>query len=525
MKQIKQLLMSILITFLICNYITAQGGNSFETAVQATFDTNNIADTSYMAQYYYFIPDFTGYVVIGNCGLPGFRGEVEVYDSLEVQINTIDYNCEYQTHVVIPVDSSVRYYICWTLSLIEEGETLNWYLNEYDPEPGELYQTAIPIEVGDTIDIIPIEYSSDIWYKIIPSDDKMISISSCNLGNNLYDIREISAFKDSVYNENIDRWSELEQNCTNGLYLDFPSVSGNVYYIRLSYLPEITTAKFTVNARDFESGEICELAEDVQANIEYTISSDQKYHWYTYTPEEDEYRVIGSTIINLSTLNLIIKNDCDCEPDYSTSGCMAVGSFGWAQQLDSAISYYFGWNNLFNESTSWCIYEPTRIIDFQICCQTEPTLIDNVNHTVEITVPDDQDVTNLVPEYVQAGNVEFIVNGESQYSGYDEQDFTNPVKYTVRYINPENNDTISQDWIVTVTKEGTPPGPYDVKSKYLKNPDLAKPLVSGFADFWKNAYDAEHGGFYSYVDREGNITDDIKTIVSQTQDEIGRAHV
>jgi mannose/cellobiose epimerase-like protein (N-acyl-D-glucosamine 2-epimerase family) len=517
MKHIKLLLISILITFSICNHISAQGGTSFETAVQATLDTNNEAVASESYQYYYFTPDFNGYVVIGNCGLTWLDTEIEVYDSLNVQINAFKYYCNNQVHVVIPVDSLKQYYIRWYLPVTSNEQPFNWYLTKYYPEPGEFYQVSIPAEIGDTIDLIPIEKLYDIWYKIIPGEDKMIKVSACGLGNELYNINSIVVYQDSVNYENYNQWFEFDQNCSNGIFLEFPCTSGHVYYIDLHYIPSVTSARFSVTSRDFETGETCETAVNVQANTEHKISSGDKYSWYVYTPDKDEYMVTGCSQINPPNMNLFLKDDCDCEADYNTPGCMIAGSWGWAQSLHSGTSYYFAWNNLENKSTTWRIYEPTQIIDFQVNCQVKATAIDYVNHTVEITVGTNQDVTGLVPEYVQAGNVEFIVDGERQYSGYNEQDFTEPVTYTVRYIDQPNSDTVSQDWVVSVNKEEPSSGTYTVKSMYLKNPDLAKFLVSSWADFWKTAYDHEHGGFFTNIDQQGNPSGDLKTIVSQTQ--------
>ena len=47
---------------------------------------------------------------------------------------------------------------------------------------------------------------------------------------------------------------------------------------------------------------------------------------------------------------------------------------------------------------------------------------------------------------------------------------------------------------------------YTVKSEYLKNPEKNIDLVVQTAEFWKNARDDEHGGFYIYVDENGNPT-------------------
>ena len=516
MKQITRLLISICIAFSISGSVSAQGGTSFETAVQATFDTNNIADASVKDQYYYFIPDFNGYVAIGNCGLTKLETEVVVYDSLEYQIDANYYFCDFQTHLVIPVDSSMRYYIRWTLFENTEQPTYNWYLTEYYPEPGEFYALAIPVEINDTVELLPINNSMETWYKLEADKNKMITVSTCGFGNTINDILLLSAYK-NVVNMDTPDWVVWDNNCSDDKYLEFPADSGSLYYLGFDHKYDMNTAKWTISERDFMAGEICDSGIQVDKGVEYVVPSEKNGYWYKYTPAENEYKVIGSVQGKEQYAGLFIKEDCGCEPEYFvTSGCIASVQDGIALLLEAGKTYYIGWNNYEYIDITWSIYDPTDIVYFTVESQFGATEIDHINHTVNITVAKNTSVTNLTQYFIKAEGIDYIANGEFQYSG-SEQDFTNPLTYTVRYTDHENNVTLTQDWIVTVTNKESPSGPYTVKSNYLKNPDLAKSLVSDWADFWKTAYDTEYGGFFSYVNREGNPTDDIKTMISQTQ--------
>ncbi|MFC2138231.1 AGE family epimerase/isomerase, partial [Bacteroidota bacterium] len=516
MKQIEQLLISIIITFSICSYILAQGGTTFETAVQATFDTNNIADASTTNQYYHFTPDFNGFVAIGNCGLTELETEIMVYNSLGWWISANYYSCGFQTQLVVPVDSSIRYYIHWILYENTVQPTYNWYLTVYNPELGEFPQLAIPVEINDTIELSSNNNSTETWYKFEADMNKMITISTCGFGNEKLDINSIGVHKDNVETYTPD-WMIGDNNCTDGKFLEFPTDSGSLYYINLNHKNDVTSAKWTINERDFTAGDICDSSIQVDKGIKYVVPSEKNGYWYKYTPVENEYKVIGSIQGEEQYADLFIKEDCDCEPDYFTpSDCMAGAQFGIALSLEAGKTYYIGWQKFDNTEINWSIYDPTDIVYFTVDGQIEPTVINIDNHTIEIKVHPNTSVTNLTPYFINPEGVDYIVNGENQHFN-SQQDFTNPLIYTVRYINQENNETISQDWIVTVTKKEAPSGPYTVKSDYLKNPDLAKSLVSNFADFWKSAYDTEHGGFFSYIDREGNPTGDTKTIIAQTQ--------
>ncbi len=498
-------------------YVYPQGGSSFETAVQASFDTNNIADAGETEQYYYFIPDFYGYAAIGNCGLTILNPDLMVYDSLEYHMDVNNYSCGFQTHVVIPVDSAMRYYIHWTN--YENTElTFNWYLTEYYPEPGEFPEIAIPVEIDDTIELSSINNSLETWYKFEAEKNKMNTISSCGFGNGLYDILSIYVYQDTVKETYSADWMTWDNNCSDGKILDFPADSGSLYYIYLHHLSDVTSAKWTITERDFISGDICDSAIQADEGVTYVVPSEKNGLWYKYTPAENEYKVIGSVLAEEKFAYIYIKEDCDCEPEFSVaSGCMAGTKSGIALPMEAGKTYYIGWDNFEYEEITWSMYDPTDVVYFTVTGQIEPTVIDHDNHTIEIKVNSGTSVTNLAANFVKADNIDFIVNSENQYSG-SQQDFTNPVTYTVRYTDDENDVTLSQNWIVTVTKEESTSEPYAVKSDYLKNPDLAKPLVSDWADFWKSAYDTEHGGFFSYIDQEGNPTDEIKTIISQTQD-------
>ncbi|MEW5847126.1 MAG: DUF5018 domain-containing protein [Bacteroidota bacterium] len=73
--------------------------------------------------------------------------------------------------------------------------------------------------------------------------------------------------------------------------------------------------------------------------------------------------------------------------------------------------------------------------------------IDNVNHTVAITLPYGTDVTNLVATFTLSGGASAKVGGVDQVSGVTANNFTNPVTYTVT----ADDGTTTQVWTVTVT--------------------------------------------------------------------------
>lgn len=64
----------------------------------------------------------------------------------------------------------------------------------------------------------------------------------------------------------------------------------------------------------------------------------------------------------------------------------------------------------------------------------------------------------------------------------------------------------------------------NMKSPYLTNPDKVYGYVDSCAAFWLNAYDPVHGGFYTNIDRSGNVITSWgtnKKTLSQTRDAYG----
>jgi mannose/cellobiose epimerase-like protein (N-acyl-D-glucosamine 2-epimerase family) len=66
---------------------------------------------------------------------------------------------------------------------------------------------------------------------------------------------------------------------------------------------------------------------------------------------------------------------------------------------------------------------------------------------------------------------------------------------------------------------------YQVKSEWLREPDKVLPYIRRNADFWKKSYDAENGGFFTMVTRDGTplVGRDLKTTLTQSRHAYGFA--
>ena len=91
----------------------------------------------------------------------------------------------------------------------------------------------------------------------------------------------------------------------------------------------------------------------------------------------------------------------------------------------------------------------TDILTYSFAEQTGPAVIDDVNHTVDIEVAAGTGLTNLTATFTLSDGATADIGGTPQVSGVTANDFSNPVTYTVT----AEDETTTQDWVVTVTIE------------------------------------------------------------------------
>jgi len=90
-------------------------------------------------------------------------------------------------------------------------------------------------------------------------------------------------------------------------------------------------------------------------------------------------------------------------------------------------------------------------ITFSLAEQKGTAEIDTLNHTVQIEVVNDTNLSNLVATFTLSANASAKIGETSQVSGETANDFTNPVTYTV-----VAEDGTPQNWVVTVTQARNP---------------------------------------------------------------------
>ncbi len=143
---------------------------------------------------------------------------------------------------------------------------------------------------------------------------------------------------------------------------------------------------------------------------------------------------------------------------------------GVAQDFTNPVTYTVTAQD--NSTKAWTVTvtvaknTETNILTYSI--NAVDGTIDNVNHTVAITLPYGTDVTNLVATFTLSGGASAKVGGVDQVSGVTVNNFTNPVVYTVT----ADDGTTTQDWTVTVTV-AQPPLTTLVAWTFPNNPDDA----------------------------------------------------
>jgi hypothetical protein len=89
----------------------------------------------------------------------------------------------------------------------------------------------------------------------------------------------------------------------------------------------------------------------------------------------------------------------------------------------------------------------TDILSYSFPQQTDNAVIDNINHTVDIEVEYETDLSSLIATFTLSPGATAYIGSVLQQSGVTTNDFTNPVTYNII----AEDGVTNQDWIVTVS--------------------------------------------------------------------------
>lgn len=174
---------------------------------------------------------------------------------------------------------------------------------------------------------------------------------------------------------------------------------------------------------------------------------------YVYTFTTEDGGILSGTIVG-SWVGVSILDGC---PDDGGS-CLGQGSGSAGGAFSDIVlepgTYYAivsTWPS--PQSTTYTLNmdlvplsSETDILSFNLDEQTGDALIDNENHTIEVEISLTADITTITPNFTISEYATIAIGDDEQISGTTENDFTNPVVYTVTA-----QDGTVQDWTVTVT--------------------------------------------------------------------------
>ncbi len=225
----------------------------------------------------------------------------------------------------------------------------------------------------------------------------------------------------------------------------------HIFYIITTCWGEITPRLYTLNQFTLEANFIGQMNDLQFMSIEYAEGvlyglEVQQLNLHQIDMETAESTVIGSLGVNYVALDQCLSYDASSGIMYGTFYNDITGSSFRTVNLETGnttqIQSYGDAFNLiyFAINTEPLPSSENDIISFSIPEQVGETVIDDVEHTVELEVPIGTDITALVPEIEISGNATIFPESGTP------QDFTDPVEYTVI---AENGD--EQVWIVTVS--------------------------------------------------------------------------
>ncbi len=109
---------------------------------------------------------------------------------------------------------------------------------------------------------------------------------------------------------------------------------------------------------------------------------------------------------------------------------------------------------LYTNITGGYIPQETDILAYNIERQTDNTIINTENKSITLTMPFNTNVSSLVPNFVISINAVAEIGDVVQTSGVSVVDFTNPVVYTIK------NGDKQDEWTVTVNVQPEPPATF-----------------------------------------------------------------
>ncbi len=119
-------------------------------------------------------------------------------------------------------------------------------------------------------------------------------------------------------------------------------------------------------------------------------------------------------------------------------------------------------------------YHGNDLLTFSFAEQTGDAVINNDNHSVDVEVAEDTDLTSLVASFTISDGATIDIDGTSQTSGVTENDFSTTVSYDITA-----EDGNLEVWIVNVTVEDNSTGIEDMEElEFVLYPNPATDYIN-----------------------------------------------
>lgn len=179
----------------------------------------------------------------------------------------------------------------------------------------------------------------------------------------------------------------------------------------------------------------------------YDIAKDQIVEDVLGTKELKDLKNMIETLKSIYSTETLVKNIFDTCSDCKTYRDNIAKR--QRELSDQITNNFFDWTrnsvaiNLFNNYQD---NSETDFLSFLLNEQINSAIINTANHTVNIEVANNTNLTNLRPSFILSQGSTAKVSGVTQVSGVTANDFTNPVIYVLTA-----EDGTVQEWIITVT--------------------------------------------------------------------------
>ncbi|HUX53173.1 MAG TPA: T9SS type A sorting domain-containing protein [Williamwhitmania sp.] len=426
---------------------SANGGTSCGTATVATPGINHSDHTGVVDQWFTYTATTDCIITITSCGLTTSATGVDLiygcfYPYPMVSGSQCGTTAPYQSNLVYRVSSGEQLLIRWN-SLGAEA-SYDWSLTEAPLPAGSTPETAIPAKEG----INNTNHYGRIvnqWYTFTPNvDGEMAITNTATLPSTQYYF--------TLYTYDGSNFTTITSSDYHGEGSSFLT-AGVTYYIEWyqDSNPDLHSWQLTFSPRSVIPGETCSSPLVANAGLN-SASNEQGNQWFTYTPTTDGIATI--TTCGLTQEDTYVQVYKDCASSYLVSnddycGLQTTVNF----RVVHGQPYLIKWKNNYTSGTfNWNLslrpYKTgTDITSFEFPDQTLSSVINATDHTINVVVGKSENISWLTPTFTLSDGAQASVNNIVQESGYDGNDFTSPVVYSVL----AEDSVTTTDWTVTVT--------------------------------------------------------------------------